>query len=113
MSATFATKKIKLDGVAAVVGDYLILEVIPNQSNSQTNWDFYFTCLDTFDCSLCLDSYLNTPYKIKTTSIQNTAFGGCGQRNITFDLSGCSFSQIYSSDLWKYSMGATSNTPIG
>jgi hypothetical protein len=89
-------------------GDYLILEVIPNQSNSQTNWDFYFTCLDSFDCSLCLDSYLNTPYKIKTTSIQNTAFGGCGQRNITFDLSGCSFSQIYSSDLWKYSMGATS-----
>ena len=87
-------------------GDYLILEVIPNQSNPQTNWDFYFTCLDSFDCSLCLDSYLNTPYKIKTSSITNTP-GSCGQSSIRFDLSGCSSSQINSSDLWKYSMGAT------
>ena len=87
-------------------GDYLILEVIPNQSNPQTNWDFYFTCLDSFDCSLCLDSYLNTPYKIKTSSITNLPLS-CGQSSIRFDLSGCSTNQIYSSDLWKYSMGAT------
>jgi hypothetical protein len=87
-------------------GDYLILEVIPNQSNSQTNWDFYFTCLDSFDCSLCLDSYLNTPYKIKIDTITNTP-GSCGENVIRFYLSGCSTSQIYSSDLWKYSMGVT------
>jgi len=88
-------------------GDYLILEVVPNQSNSQTNWDFYFTCLDSFDCSLCLDSYLNTPYKIKTSSITNTP-GSCGQSTIVLEFSGCSSSQIRSSDLWKYSMGTTS-----
>jgi len=90
-------------------GDYLILEVIPNQLNTQTNWDFYFTCLDSFDCSLCLDSYLNTPYKIKTSSITNIIPGSCGQSTIPLELSGCSTSQINSSDLWKYSMGATSD----
>ena len=94
-------------------GDYLILEVIPNQSNSQTNWDFYFTCLDSFDCSLCLDSYLNTPYKIKTTSITNVSVGSCGESTIQFDLSGCSSSQIRSSDLWKYSIGTTSAAQNG
>lgn len=104
---TYFFKVTSLTSLTRNPGDYLILEVIPNQLNPQTNWDFYFTCLDTFDCSLCLDSYLNTPYKIKTSSIQNISIGSCGQRNITFDLSGCSTSQIYSSDLWKYSMGAT------
>lgn len=85
-------------------GDYLILEVIPNPSNPQTNWDFYFTCLDTFDCSLCLDSYLNTPYKIQTSSISNTSIGSCGQRSIKFNLSGCSNNQILLSDIGKYSL---------
>ena len=99
-------KVTSLTSLTITPGDYLILEVIPNQSNSQTNWDFYFTCLDSFDCSLCLDSYLNTPYKIKTSSITNLALS-CGQRNLYFDLSGCSSSQIRSSDLWNYSMGVT------
>lgn len=105
-SPSYFFKVTSLTSLTINPGDYLILEVIPNQSNPQTNWDFYFTCLDSFDCSLCLDSYLNTPYKIKIASITNTP-GSCGQSSIRFDLSGCSSSQINSSDLWKYSMGAT------
>ena len=102
-------KVTSLTSLTINTGDYLILEVIPNQLNTQTNWDFYFTCLDSFDCSLCLDSYLNTPYKIKTSSITNIIPGSCGQNTIQLELSGCSSNQINSSDLWKYSMGATTD----
>jgi hypothetical protein len=100
---SFVSKVTSLTQLSRNVGDYLILEVIPNPNNTQTNWDFYFTCLDTFDCSLgCVDSYLNTPYKIKTTSITNVPVGNCGIRRIGYDLSGCTQNQINSLDISKY-----------
>ena len=99
----FVSKVTSLTQLNRNIGDYLILEVIPNPDNSQTNWDFYFTCLDTFDCSLgCVNSYLNTPYKIKTTSITNVPEGNCGNVRISYDLSGCTENQINSLDISKY-----------
>lgn len=82
-------------------GDYLILEVIPNQSNPQTNWDFYFTCLDTFDCSTCLDNFLDTPYKIDVSSITQED-ESCGVKRIGYTLSGCTGNELMSSDTGKY-----------
>jgi len=102
----YFSKVTSLTSLQRAPGDYLILEVIPNVSNPITNWDFYFTCKNTFNCSLCLDSYLDTPYKIKTSSITNTP-GICGQSSTSISLSGCSLNQIAQSDIWKYSMGAT------
>jgi hypothetical protein len=102
-TSDYVSKVTSLTQLSRNVGDYLILEVIPNPNNTQTNWDFYFTCLDTFDCSLgCVDSYLNTPYKIKTTSITNVPRDNCGVRRIGYDLSGCTKNQLNSLDISKY-----------
>jgi len=108
---SFLSKVTDLSNLTINTGDYLKLEVIPNPNNPTTNWDFYFTCLDSFDCSLCLDNYLNTPYKIQSSSITNI-LGTCGLNTIEFKVSGCTASSIDNSDISKYiitSTGAGSN----
>ena len=82
-------------------GDYLMLNVTPNPNNTQTNWDFYFTCLETFDCDLCLYDYLNTPYKIQSSSITGIT-GTCSSIDVSFNLSGCTTSSLSNSDIYKY-----------
>jgi hypothetical protein len=102
-TSNYISKVTSLSQLTRNVGDYLILEVIPTQNNFQTKWDFYFTCLDNFDCSLgCVNNYLNTPYKIKTSSITNTPNGDCGNRRVSFDVSGCTSNQIDNTDIGKY-----------
>ena len=100
---TFYSKITSLENITTNIGDYLILEVTPNPNNPQTNWDFYFTCLDTFDCSLCFDSYVNTntPYKIKLDSLTNVS-GSCGTTAVYFTLSGCPTNNFNNSDIGKY-----------
>jgi len=107
-NTSYLSKVTDLSNLTINSGDYLILEVIPNPNNPTTNWDFYFTCLNTFDCSLCLDNYLNTPYKIKTSSITNIS-GTCGLNTIVFDLSACTQNQITSSDIYKYMVTTTNS----
>jgi hypothetical protein len=97
----YFSKVTSLTSLSRNVGDYLILEVIPNQFNSQTNWDFYFTCMNIFDCDLCLYDYLNTPYKIKSSSITGIT-GSCSSIEVKFDVSGCTESSIINSDIYKY-----------
>jgi hypothetical protein len=81
--------------------DYLLLEVIPNPNNPQTNWDFYFTCLNDFDCDLCQNQYINEPYKIISSSIVTTP-QDCDRVRIRFDLSGCTFNDYGLTDIYKY-----------
>ena len=103
-SSSSAYNKItSLENITTNIGDYLILEVTPNQTNPQTIWDFYFTCLDTFDCSLCLDSYINTnaPYKIQLSSLNNVS-GSCESTTLYFKISGCSSDSFNNSDIGKY-----------
>lgn len=97
----FFSKVTSLTSLTRSPGDYLILEVIPNQNNTQTKWDFYFTCMDSFDCNLCLFDYLNTPYKIKSTSITGIT-GSCSSITVRFDVSGCTSNSIFNSDIYKY-----------
>jgi hypothetical protein len=103
---SFVSKVTDLSNLTTSAGDYLKLEVIPNPNNPTTNWDFYFTCLDTFDCTLCLDSYLNTPYKIQSSSITNIS-GTCGLNTIEFRVSGCTSSALTNSDIYKYILTST------
>ena len=104
----FLSKVTSLTSLTRSVGDYLILEVIPNQSNTQTKWDFYFNCMDTFDCDLCLYDYLNTPYKIKSSSITGVT-GSCSSITVRFDVSGCTSSAITDSDIYKYQVTFAQN----
>jgi len=114
---SYISKVTTLTGLTITANDYLILEVIPNQNNPQTNWDFYFTCLETFDCDLCFYDYLNSPYKIKTSSITGIT-GSCNSISVNFNLSGCTDNSIFNTDIYKYSrtfiegVNATLNTTI-
>lgn len=100
-TSSYFSKVTSLTSLTRSLGDYLILEVIPNQNNPQTNWDFYFTCMNTFDCDLCLYDYLNTPYKIKSTSITGIT-GSCSSIMVQVKVSGCTESTIKNSDIYKY-----------
>jgi hypothetical protein len=57
--------------------------------------------MDSFDCDLCLYDYLNTPYKIKSSSITGIT-GSCSSIEVNFDVSGCTQSSITNSDIYKY-----------
>lgn len=90
-----------LTGLTITSGDYLVLEVTPNTSNFKTNYDFYFTCLENFDCETCLDNYLNTPYKIQGSSITGIT-ESCNGIKVQFNTSGCSTTDLSNSDYYKY-----------
>jgi hypothetical protein len=100
-TSEFFSKVTSLTSLDRNVGDYLILEVIPNQTNPRTDWDFYFTCLEAFDCDLCLYDYLNTPYKIKADTIVINS-NSCGRASVQYYYSGCTYNQLYSTDIYKY-----------
>jgi len=108
-TSNFFSKVTSLTSLSRNVGDYLILEVIPNQFNPQTNWDFYFKCMDTFDCTLCVDSYLNTPYKIKSSSITGVT-GSCDSITVSYQVSGCTSNSLNNSDVFKYMYGGLQQT---
>lgn len=76
-----------LTGITKNVNDTIRIEVIPNSANTQTNWDFYFTCLNTFSQNTCILN--NFPYKIKSSTITSVT-GSCNSNTIIVELSGCS-----------------------
>ena len=96
LSSYFVKKVTCLTGLTQNANDSIRLEVIPNSANTQTNWDFYFTCLNSFDQNPCIIT--NTPYKISATTITSTT-GSCNTNNIQFRVSGCSRN---SDDFSKY-----------
>jgi hypothetical protein len=98
---SYFLKVTSLTSLTRNVGDYLVLEVTPNQFNTQTNWDFYFTCMDSFDCDLCLYDYLNTPYKIDASSITGIT-GSCSTISVYFDVSGCTTNSVVNSNIYEY-----------
>lgn len=98
---TYFSKVTSLTSLTRNTGDYIKLEVTPNPNNNQTNWDFYFTCKNTFNCNICAYDYLNTPYKIKASSITGTT-GSCSSISISFDVSGCTTNSINTNDITRY-----------
>jgi hypothetical protein len=82
-------------------GDYITVEITPNSTNQNTKWDFYFTCLETFDCTSCLDNFKNTPYKIVLSSVTSNLVS-CNRNQVIFDISGCSSNELSTSDTYKY-----------
>jgi hypothetical protein len=95
-SSFFVKKVICLTGLTQNINDSIRLEVIPNSANTQTNWDFYFTCLNSFDQNPCIIT--NVPYKISATTITTTT-ASCNTNVIQFVVSACTKN---SDDFSKY-----------
>jgi hypothetical protein len=92
----FVRKVLNLNNFTINSGDYLIIDIIPNQLNTNTNWKFYCTCLETIDCNVCDDNNISQPFKIVQSSI-NSNLITCDRNRIDFDFSACT-----SSDFLKY-----------
>lgn len=67
-TSAFLCKVTCLTGITRTPGDYIRMEVIPNSANTQTIWDFYFTCLNTYTPHTLKE----TPYKLSLSSITTT-----------------------------------------
>jgi hypothetical protein len=96
-TSTFVKKVLTLTGITRSVDDYLIIQVTPNSGNTQTNWDFYCGCLETFDQNVCFNN--NEPFKIIYSSI-TTSLNACNTNNIQYLTSGCTLDT--STDFYKY-----------
>ena len=79
-----------LTGLTVNAGDTITIKIDPNL-NYATSWNLKFGCSTTPTASkTCLDSYKNTPYKIKTSSISASTVDSCGRVSVGFKVSGCS-----------------------
>jgi hypothetical protein len=94
-------KVICLTGITRSVNDYLIIDIIPNQLNNKTNFKLKTKCLISFNCDTCFDNFYNNSIKIIQNSINYTNLG-CRTIQIGLNLSGCSETQLSTSDLRKY-----------
>ena len=94
-------KVICLTGITRSVNDYLIIDIIPNQLNNKTNFKLKTKCLISFNCDTCFDNFYNNSIKIIQNSINYTDLG-CKTIQIGLRLSGCSETQLSTSDLRKY-----------
>lgn len=88
-STTFFIKKvINLNNITYSNGDKLLIEVIPNPANENTEWTFNCTCMgNTFNCTECL-SFFPTPFKIDQSSITVTP-QPCNKVNISYNYCNC------------------------
>jgi hypothetical protein len=65
--------------------DALDIKITPNPTNNQTNWVLRTQCLDTFDCSDCIDSF--PPIKISEIDINRLDYC-CGFQGLSPKFSG-------------------------
>jgi hypothetical protein len=94
-------KIINFTNIVRSTNDYLVIEITPNQTNTRTNFNLQTQCLDTFDCSICWDSFLNTPVQISGSTIQSS-LDSCGKLTVQFRLFDCLASDVADSDQWRY-----------
>jgi len=97
-SNTYFYRKITtLTGLTITDNDTITIKVTPTTTN--TLWELYISCLTNWDCDDCYSQ--NVTNKIIGSSIYNTP-GTCNKNTIYFNVSGCSFNDSYTSDLYTY-----------
>jgi hypothetical protein len=103
-SNNYFMKVINLSNFVINNGDYLIIEVIPNQTQNQTSWDLYFTCLERFECDSCIQQYYPYPYgqEIILSTITSSSSFTCNLLNVNFTVTGCSANILANEDIFKY-----------
>ena len=74
VNTTSSFKKIlNLTGLNINVGDTIQIKISPNTSTNETNWRLVFGCsTQPTGNKNCLDTYKNSPYKIKTSTLLPT-----------------------------------------
>jgi hypothetical protein len=97
----FYAKVTSLTAITISEGDYVTIEITPNPTFDNTKWDFYFKCLETFDCGSCMDNHQNSPYQILVSSVYPD-LTTCNRVQINVTLTGCSQNQLIVSDKYKY-----------
>jgi hypothetical protein len=101
---SYFMKVINLSNFIINNGDYLIIEVIPNQIQNQTSWDLYFTCLEIFECDSCTQQYYPYPYgqEIILSTLTPSSSLSCNLLNVNFQVTGCSENILANEDIFKY-----------
>lgn len=93
-SSEYVYKIVTLTGLTITNNDYLNIQLTPNSATTNTSWDLRYGCRQTISYEKnCLNTYKNTPYKIKLNSITGLT-GTCTTRTVRFDISGCTDSQV-------------------
>lgn len=99
----YVNKVTVLTGLTINLGDKIIMEVTPNSVNPQTNWDMYFTCLETFNCEY--PPLAKTPYLISGSTILATD-NGCDRTTIGYKVTGTTTTELENTDFYEYMMGS-------
>ena len=98
--ASYFKKVINLKPFLRNQNDKIRIRVIPNITNSRTNWQLYFKCLETFDCSTCLDT-APLPYKFINNSLSLTPLS-CNRYLFVGTYTSCTTFDYYKTDLFNY-----------
>ena len=118
---SYFRKIIDLSTLTINQNDIIDINVKPNTSTNETNWQLYFGCsTKPTGSKTCLDTYKNTPYKIKQSTIPLTltasAAGSCPVNyTLNFSVSGCNSndnSNWLNSKLYKFSNTSSSSYQI-
>ena len=105
-----------LTGLTINNGDKIFIDVTPNTSNFQTDWDLYVNpCLTTFDCTNCItDNNLIDEFSFKLigSSIALNPPDSCNRLSWNYQLSGCNNTYLQT-DFFKYMFFGNVSSPNG
>jgi hypothetical protein len=82
-------------------GDYITINITPNNITNNTIWDFNLKCLESFNCTTCFDQFDNSFAKILSATTQATLLS-CNRLNPTFSISACTEGDFNQTDTSKY-----------
>jgi len=91
-------------------GDYITINITPNNINDNTIWDLNLKCLESFNCTTCYDQYENYLAKI-ITATTNVYLESCNRSSCYFNVSGCTAATFNQSDTAKYFAGDNQTSP--
>jgi hypothetical protein len=89
-------------------GDYITINITPNNVTNNTIWDFYLKCLNSFDCSTCFDQFQNSSAKIISANTLATLLT-CNRSEILIPISACTEQDFNQTDTGKYLRTPTQN----
>ena len=82
-------------------GDYVTINITPNNQNNNTIWDFNLKCLNTFNCTTCFDQFQNSLGKIYSASTYADLLS-CDRTQVIVSLSSCTYNDFILTDIGKY-----------